>query len=311
MPTLTRGARGRTHVSASMGDATEQRKRWVTQMLAARMVARVAAALAPDARVMPVKGALVSRRFYDDPAERPMSDCDLVLVGMRARDAARRLVSMGWRVADWSNDPDVVDVAHPSLPGIHADLHSRPLPVGYGAVTAAWLAEGAVEDRALFGAAVLIPDDRRLLVHLLGNILRDHVVNARAHTAEDVARVLARSRYDVASFAAAIGDARLRMGCWSALGWVASRVEEPRVVALRAALSLTPTELRVARLRERALRAPPHTPPRLVARAVARCVSDDPRDIAAGLGAAGYGVLSARVLKALDAWKGRREKPSR
>lgn len=293
-----------------MGDATEQRRRWVTQMLAARMVARVATALSPDARVMPVKGALVSRRFYDDPAERPMSDCDLVLVGMRARDAARRLVSMGWRVADWSNDPDVVDVAHPSLPGIHADLHSRPLPVGYGAVTASWLAEGSVEDQRLFGVAVLIPDDRRLLVHLLGNILRDHVVNARAHTPEDVARVLARSPHDVASFAATIRDARLRVGCWSALGWVASRVAEPRVGELRAALALTPFELRVARLRERALRTSPNAAPSLVARAVARCVSDDPRDAAAGIGAAGYGVLSARALKALDAWKARRAKPS-
>jgi Uncharacterised nucleotidyltransferase len=281
-----------------MGDASDQRKRWVTQMLAARMVARVASALGSRARVMPVKGVLVARRFYDDPAERPMSDCDLVLVGMGARDAARRLVAEGWRVADWSNDPDVVDVAHPSIPGIHADLHSRPLPVGYGAVTAAWMADGATEDRRLFGVPVLVPDDRRLLVHLLGNILRDHIVNARAHTADDIARVLARSPHDVAAFAAVAHDARLRLGCWAALDWVGARVSEPRVAALRDALALSPSERRLASLRTGVLNSA--STPKLVARIVARCVSDAPGDAAVGVGSAAYGVVSARALSALD-----------
>lgn len=281
-----------------MSDGADQRKRWVTQMLAARMVARVATALGARARVMPVKGVLVARRFYDDPAERPMSDCDLVLVGMGARDAARRLVAEGWRVADWSNDPDVVDVAHPSIPGIHADLHSRPLPVGYGAVTAAWMAEGATEDRRLFGVPVLVPDDRKLLVHLLGNILRDHIVNARAHTADDVARVLARSPRDVTSFAEVARDARLRLGCWAALDWVAARVSEPRVGALRDALALSSAERRLASLRTGVLNNP--STPRLVARIVARCVSDAPGDAAVGVGSAVYGVASARALSALD-----------
>lgn len=288
-----------------MGDANDIRKRWVTQMLAARMVARVATALAPDARVMPVKGTLVARRFYDDPSERPMSDCDLVLVGVRARDAARRLVEEGWRVADWSNDPDVVDVAHPAIPGIHADLHSRPLPRGYGAVTASWLAEGATVDRALFGVEVLIPDDRRLLVHLLGNILRDHVVNAREHTAEDVARVLARSSYDVAAFADTIGEARLRVGCATALDWVASRSGEPRVRALREALALTAAERLYASARERVLRTSSTAGASLAVRVVARCVSDDARDVVEGIASAAYGVVSAKALRAID---GRRER---
>ncbi len=283
-----------------MTDATDRRRRWVTQMLAARMVARVATALAPDVRVMPVKGVLVARRFYDDPSERPMSDCDLVLLGASARGAARTLVRHGWRVAAWSNDPDVVDVALPSLPGIHADLHARPLPVGYGAVTAAWLAEGAVEDTSLFGAPVLVADDRRLLVHLLGNILRDHIVNARPHAADDVARVLARSAHAVDAFAATVRDARLRVGCWSALGWVAGRSREPRVEALREALALSPAEVRYARWRERVLAASSTAGASLAVRAVARCASDDPRDALDALASAAYGVARARVLKAIE-----------
>lgn len=278
-----------------MSEAAQQRRRWVTQMLAARMVARVATALAPRARVIPVKGVLVARRFYDDPSERAMCDCDLVLLGVSAREAARTLVAEGWRVADWSNDPNVVDVRHPSLPGIHADLHARPLPIGYGAVTSAWLADGAREDRDLFGVPVLIPDDRRLLVHLLGNILRDHVVNARPHAAHDVARVLARSPFPIESFAATARAARLRIGCHTALGWVQTRTREPRVEALREALGLSAHELRYARWREALMAAPTYGGTKLAARAAARCASDDPADAAAGLAAATYGVVRARV----------------
>jgi hypothetical protein len=278
-----------------MSEASESQRRWVTQMLAARMVARVATALAPIARVIPVKGVLVARRFYDDPSERAMCDCDLALLGVSARRAARALVAEGWRVADWSNDPNVVDVSHPSLPGIHADLHARPLPVGYGAVTSRWLADGAREDRALFGVPVLIPDDRKLLVHLLGNILRDHVVNARPHAADDVARVLARSAFPIESFAATARDARLRIGCYTALGWVQSRTREPRVEALREALGLSRVEQRYARWRQGLVATSTERGARLVARVASRCASDEAADMAAGLAAAAYGVARAKA----------------
>ncbi len=276
-------------------------------MLAAKMVARIATALAPEVRVMPVKGVLVSRRFYDDPAERAMSDCDLVLVGpLRARDAARRLVRDGWRVADWSNDPHVVDVAHPSAPGMHADLHSRPLPLGYGPVTAEWMAEGATLDRALFGVEVLVPDDRRLLVHLLGNIARDHLVNARPHTADDVARVLARSPYSTGDFARTVADARLRIASWSALRHVAKTRPDAPVLALIDALRLSDDERAYAQWRESVLATSSSARAPWRARLVARCASDDLRDAAVGAASAAYGVASVRVLRAIDRWRDRR-----
>lgn len=279
-----------------MRRAIDRRRVWATQMLAARMVQRVAGLLAPDVRVMPVKGVLLARTFYDDPSERALSDCDVVVVGASAREAAARLVRAGFRVAVWSNDPNVVDLVDPALPGIHVDLHARPLPVGYGAVTAAWLAQGAREDESLFGARVLVPDDRRLLVHLLGNIQRDHVFNAQPHTADDVARVLERSPYGVDAFAATIRDARLRVGCWSALRWVESRTGSERARALRDALHLGAAATRWAEARERVLRsAADRSPPPLASRVVARCVSDAPRDVLAGIGTSLYGVIRARL----------------
>lgn len=283
-----------------MPSPLDGQRAWVTQVLAAKMVRRAAEALAGSARVMPVKGALVARRYYAHPAERPLTDCDVVVLGLGARDAARALVAAGMRVAVWSNDPNIVDMVDPAAPGIHLDVHARPLPAGYGAVTAAWMAEGAVEDRALFGAPVLLPDDGRTLVHLLGNILHDHVVNAAPHTASDVARVLARSPWSVEDFAAVIRDARLRLGCWSALAHVARQVEAPRAEALREALGLNRAERAYADARMRVLStARGRTPPPLASRVVARAVSDAPGDVAEGFATALYGVVHARFAKTL------------
>ncbi|MFO0608632.1 MAG: nucleotidyltransferase family protein [Polyangiales bacterium] len=283
-----------------MRSALDGQRAWVTQALAARMVRRAAEALAGRARVMPVKGALVARRYYDHPGERPLTDCDVVVVGLSAREAARALTAAGMRVAVWSNDPNIVDMVDPGAPGIHLDVHARPLPAGYGAVTAAWMCEGAAEDRALFGAPVLLPDDGRTLVHLLGNILHDHVVNAAPHASKDVARVLARSPWAVGDFAAAIRASRLRLGCWAALGHVAAREDAPRAHALRDALGLGRAERAYVAARMRVLAtAEGRTPPPLASRVVARAVSDDPRDVAEGLATALYGVVHARVAKTL------------
>jgi hypothetical protein len=280
--------------------ALDGQRAWVTQLLAAKMVRRAAEALAGKARVMPVKGVLVARRYYDHPADRTLSDCDVVVAGMSARAAARALVASGMRVAVWSNDPNIVDMVDPGLPGIHLDVHARPLPVGYGAVTAAWMCEGATEDSALFGAKVLLPDDGRTLVHLLGNILHDHVVNAAPHTATDVARVLARSPWSVDDFARVIRAARLRLGCWSALAHVAERADAPRALELRDALGLDRAERAYAAWRMRVLTtARGKTPPPLASRVVARAVSDSPRDVARGLATAAYGTLYARLAKTL------------
>ncbi|MBK6533384.1 MAG: nucleotidyltransferase family protein [Deltaproteobacteria bacterium] len=269
-------------MKAPKAGSLDRRKIWATQMQAGRMVRRVAEALAPHVRVMPVKGVLLGRTFYDDLADRTLSDCDVVVVGASARDAAAMLVDRGFRVVRWSNDPNVVDLRHPDLPGMYLDVHARPLPVGFGPVTSAWLAEGAREDATLFAAPVLIPDDRRLLVHLLGNIQRDHVFRAHAHTAEDVARVLARSPYAIDAFAEVIGEARLRVGSWSALRWVEARTGSDRAAALCEALRLSAGERRWARARESVMRpAASVAPAPLLSRVVARCVSASPGPCAA------------------------------
>jgi hypothetical protein len=292
-------ARAARH-NPAVRSALDGQRAWVTQALAARMVRRAAEALAGRARVLPVKGVLVARRYYDHPGERPLTDCDVVVLGASAREAARALVAAGMRVAVWSNEPNIVDLVDARAPGLHLDVHARPLPVGYGAVTAAWLAVGAVEDRAMFDAPVLLPDDGRTLVHLLGNILHDHVVNAAPHTARDVARLLARTPWSTGRLAALIAEARLRRGCWLALDHVAALEDSPRVRALRDALGLGRAERAYVAARRRVLEtARGQTHPPLASRVVARAVSDDPRDVVAGLATAVYGIARARLAKTL------------
>ncbi len=115
----------------SMDNPPDRRRAWVTQVLAGQMVQRAAAALAP-AEVIPVKGVLLGRLYYDDPSERAMSDCDLVVLGAGIDESVGRLTRVGFRVRTWSNDPFVATLCDPALPGIDLDLHARPLSVGSG-----------------------------------------------------------------------------------------------------------------------------------------------------------------------------------
>jgi hypothetical protein len=280
-------------IANTMASHETRTRRWVTHALAAKAVKRIANTLYPTHRVVPVKGCLLARRFYDDPTDRPVSDCDLVVLGISSHALSRKLTTAGWRVADWSNDSNVVDMSHPEIPGIRADLHTRPLPLGYGAVSAAWLAEGSREDTTLFGAPVLIPDDRKLLVHLLGNILRDHITHARPHTSVDVINVIAKSPFSVSDFAHTIRDARLRLGCWAALEHVAATTREVRATSLQEALELTATERNYALWRMRTM-TESHG---LSGRILARCVSDNPKDMLWGLTGAVAGVVRAQVLR--------------
>jgi hypothetical protein len=275
---------------------------WVTHQAAAQMVRAVAHALGPDAALMPLKGTLLARTHYADVAERPIRDCDLLLVRPALRVALRRLRAAGFRVLRRSRAPGVLDLVAPAAPAMTVDLHTRPLPHGFGAVDARWLATGARSDAALFGVPVLVPDERRLLVHLLGNILKDHVFHAAPHTAEDVARVVDRAACPADALADALCAARLGAGGAAALAWVRAQRDTPALAALAAALGRAGHPAAAARARLAWLhRGCARTPPPWWARLLARGASDAPRDWAVGLAAAAAGTLAARLRCGPDA----------
>lgn len=268
----------------------------LTHELAARLVREIVVALGPDARVMPLKGTLIARAYYPAVWQRPMSDCDVLVLGISFRDTRSRLARAGYQIVEWSRMVGGATVRSPTLRGLALDLHARPLPVGLGAVNAAWLATGARTDVSLFGTPVLVPDPRRLLVHLLGNILKDHVYRAFPHAVQDVARVLDAREFTLGEFAATVREARLRRGAWMALAYVAERTESPLAAELQTILALSRVEMRAARARLASLRTwTAIEPPPWYARVLARAVGDRSFDVACGLSAAVAGTLLAKA----------------
>lgn len=67
-----------------------------SHQIAARASEAVSAVAAAGAPVMMCKGIVLAKRYYDSPAQRPMSDVDLVVPVDRVRDAARALERIGY-----------------------------------------------------------------------------------------------------------------------------------------------------------------------------------------------------------------------
>src|SRR5262245_24569604 len=72
---------------------------WAVQQRAERAVQRLATKFAMDGiPVVPVKGVAFARFLYDDPAERPMLDADLLVPRDRLGDARAIVHRAGWTV---------------------------------------------------------------------------------------------------------------------------------------------------------------------------------------------------------------------
>jgi hypothetical protein len=266
---------------------------WAQQATAAAVLVHASRSLGDDAMLMPIKGTLLGRTHYDDPADRTLSDCDVLIARPSLAEAIRRLLDRGFTIVPGSRSLDVVTLATPAARAMTLDLHSRPLPAGIGRVTTSWMFENARPDTALFGVPLSIPDERRLLVQVVGNILKDHVFRPFPHTYEDVRRIATRRVHSPTSFADAFADARLRIGGWIVLTRVLETGWNADVAQLRDALRLSNAERAWATWRSAHLRANAASEaPGVVARVVARFASDSLRDGFVGLGHAVAGTAA-------------------
>jgi hypothetical protein len=101
-----------------------QRCRAQSRMLLPQIGPRALAPLA-DAGVEPlvIKGAAIAPR-YPDLGLRPMDDVDMIVPGHQIDAALQALTAAGWqRHTPPQRRQFQVDVTHPSLPGLHIDLH--------------------------------------------------------------------------------------------------------------------------------------------------------------------------------------------
>ncbi|MCB9591639.1 MAG: nucleotidyltransferase family protein [Sandaracinaceae bacterium] len=146
-----------------------------TARLAAALVARhdftVAVRLLNGVGIlpMPLKGVLLQHVVYQDPADRVLSDTDLLVPPGRFREAIAAL-----RAAGHSIDPEGRAGCSTRAPGagLQVDVHRRPFSPGlYDLDGGAMFARGTIDEK-LFGAVVVIPAPEDLFAHLVGNFAK-------------------------------------------------------------------------------------------------------------------------------------------
>jgi hypothetical protein len=283
---------------------------WLAHEIATEIIRDTVVALGQGVRVMPLKGALLARTYYCHASERWMRDCDVLVAGVTMRQAIARLGAHGYEPFEWSNTARILTLRPPGNGMLLLDVHFRPLPCGLGCVDTAWMMNDATTDETLFGVPVRLPAPPRLLVQLLGNVLKDHVHRASSHCASDVAHVLQQSGIDLDECASAIRSARLRLGSSMALEWVFAQTGSQRAKTLQDLLELTRAERRQMALRLSLLRRSSREPTllqRLVARTSGDTQSDRIRAVcAAGLGACTSAIRNRRIRHALLASSARK-----
>lgn len=118
---------------------------------------------------MPLKGVLLQHVVYQDPADRVLSDADLLVPPGRFHDALGALRLAGHRI-------DAEGRAGASTRGprarLEVDVHRRPFSPGLFALSADQMfARGTLEER-LFGCVVVLPHAHDLYAHLVGNFTK-------------------------------------------------------------------------------------------------------------------------------------------
>lgn len=157
-----------------------------TERLAAALIARhdfaAAVRVLNGAGIipMPLKGVLLQHVVYQDPAERVLSDADVLIPPGRWRDAIATLRAAGHRV-----DPEGRAGASTKGPRarLEVDVHRRLFSPGLYRLHAGQLfARGTLEPK-LFDAVVVLPAPLDLYAHLVGNFAKGR------HGAEDEAQL--------------------------------------------------------------------------------------------------------------------------
>jgi hypothetical protein len=161
-----------------------------TSMLATELVGDVARRLAGSGiQVMPVKGALLQHWLYDDPAERSLTDVDLLVRPDDFETAVARLEAGGYeRTRHGSVGGRVMRTPF----GLALDLHSQLFDrARYRMPTRDLFVRSAADD-ALYGASVRIPSALDVYAHLIGKLGSDHLDARATARLDEIARMATR-----------------------------------------------------------------------------------------------------------------------
>jgi hypothetical protein len=181
---------------------------FLAAVLARGLVGRCARALELEGiPVMALKGVVLHTLVYDDPAERPLSDVDLLVPPERHADAVEALLASGFRVKEPSASWAKV-LVHPNLP-LEVDLHRALFPPGLFALEPRALFARARRDVSAFGAEVFVPDAYDLYAHVIGHFAKSRMDERNGRAFGDLERIARRLSLDPALCAARLTEAGL------------------------------------------------------------------------------------------------------
>jgi hypothetical protein len=184
----------------SARDAAALRRRFTIAVLASEILRDAARALgAAGIPVMPLKGVLFQRVLYADPAERLMSDVDVLVPEHQFGQAITTLMAAGFRPQKIGRS--LIEVALSSPKGLAVDLHRRLFGFGRYRLSTEGVFRRASPDESLFGVPLHIAHPHDTAAHLIGKLVSDHVVADASPRLEELARWAAHSHIEPAQLA--------------------------------------------------------------------------------------------------------------
>jgi putative nucleotidyltransferase-like protein len=161
-------------VSSSFDSATGIRRSYVAAVVAREVLRDVAGLLgAASIPVMPLKGAFFQLFLYEDPAERVISDLDLLVPEPRFERAVEVLLRAGYHAVKVGKS--LMEATLLSPRGFPVDLHRRLFSGGRYRLPTADLFARSSEDRELIGVPLRLAHPLDTAAHLVGKFASDHV----------------------------------------------------------------------------------------------------------------------------------------
>ncbi|HVV52543.1 MAG TPA: nucleotidyltransferase family protein [Polyangia bacterium] len=173
-------------------DDGERIRRLLFDTVAVSVLGKVLEATgAAGATVAPAKGVVLSRWLYDDVAERPYRDLDLLVARADLPRLREVVAARGWPVQVYSPEMGELEFTVDRLTvEIHAEFGRRDL----SRLAIADVLARAVADRRTFPFEIRRLDDVDHLLLLVANVIKKSFTYANAHQPADLVRLVERLR---------------------------------------------------------------------------------------------------------------------
>jgi hypothetical protein len=171
-----------------------------------------------DVPVAPVKGVVLARWIYDDVAERPYRDLDLLVPREALPRLAAAVVARGWRIRHESSEMGELEFEVDRLVvEAHGEFGRRDL----SSLSVADVLARATTDRSTFAFEALRIDDIDHFLLLVANVTKKAFTYANLHQPADLERLLLRLEPRWSELVGHARDASLSTALGNVAAWMA------------------------------------------------------------------------------------------